>query len=283
MHFCGQMSPTATCGCAYHSRIRPETRGRVPEAERLARIKEITGADSKTGLIRIDTLDMGSFADRTGPGELALVRFLQMLDHIQFNSPEKSMHFPVNSDILKRLVVNHLGVIVGEGVAAAHSEQLIGIVTKKKLKSQSLCWITNRQQGKTTTISKFLAALLLMSPGTFRDRPCAGHPHSRARRSRRQPRVHLQHLARPRPGSAPRVQSDYRLGADRPAELGAHVPEGPRQRTPRLHLQQPRSQHRRREAEARRKLSWGCRTLRLCRRGRVRGAGVVDTVPRANI
>ena len=179
MHFCGQMSPTATCGCAYHSRVPPETRGRVPEAERLARIKEITGADSKTGLIRIDTLDMGSFADRTGPGELALVHFLQMLDHIQFNSPEKSMHFPVNSEILKRLVVNHLGVIVGEGVAASHSEQLIGIVTKKKLKSQSLCWVTNRQQGKTTTISKFLAALLLMSgrvvgpfvsPARFRSR-----------------------------------------------------------------------------------------------------------------
>jgi hypothetical protein len=165
MHFCGQVSPTATCGCAYHSRVPPETRGRVPEAERLARIKEITGADSKTGLIRIDTLDMGSFADRTGPGELALVHFLQMLDHIQFNSPEKSMHFPVNSEILKRLVVNHLGVIVGEGVAAAHSEQLIGIVTKKKLKSQSLCWVTNRQQGKTTTDLKVSRGAAADEPG----------------------------------------------------------------------------------------------------------------------
>lgn len=203
------MSPTATCGCAYHSRVPPETRGRVPEAERLARIKEITGADSKTGLIRIDTLDMGSFADRTGPGELALVHFLQMLDHIQFNSPEKSMHFPVNSEILKRLVVNHLGVIVGEGVAAAHSEQLIGIVTKKKLKSQSLCWVTNRQQGKTTTISKFLAALLLMSPGTSVDARPLGCLRSRAHRSRWKPRIHLQHLARSSPGSAPRSQSDY--------------------------------------------------------------------------
>jgi hypothetical protein len=208
------MSPTATCGCAYHSRVPPETRGRVPEAERLARIKEITGADSKTGLIRIDTLDMGSFADRTGPGELALVHFLQMLDHIQFNSPEKSMHFPVNSEILKRLVVNHLGVIVGEGVAASHSEQLIGIVTKKKLKSQSLCWVTNRQQGKTTTISKFLAALLLMSPGALWARllPRFALVHA-AGRSGGKPRLHLQHLARPRPGSAPRREGDYRLGA----------------------------------------------------------------------
>lgn len=165
MHFCGKVNPTVTCACEYHARTQPEARGRVPEAERIARIKEITGADSKTGLVRIDTLDMGSFADRTGPGELALVLFLRMLDHVQFNSPDKSMHFPVNSEILKRLVVNHLGVIVGEGVAAAHSEQLIGIVTKKKLKSQSLCWVTNRQQGKTTTMSKFLATLLLMSPG----------------------------------------------------------------------------------------------------------------------
>lgn len=165
MHFCGQLTPTATCGCEYHTRSKATERGRVPEAERLARIKEITGADSKAALIRIDTLDMGSFADRTGPGELALVHFMKMLDHIQFNAPDKGMNFPVNTSILKQLVVNHLGVIVGESVAAAHSEQLIGIVSKKKLRSGNLCWITNRQQGKTTTMSKFLATLLLMSPG----------------------------------------------------------------------------------------------------------------------
>lgn len=98
MHFCGQVSPTATCRCDYHTRARPGARGRVPEAERLARIKEITGADSKTGLIRIDTLDMGSHADHTGPGELALVLFLQMLDHVQYNSLDKAMHFPVNTE-----------------------------------------------------------------------------------------------------------------------------------------------------------------------------------------
>lgn len=102
MHFCGQLTPTATCGCEYHTRSATTERGRVPEAERLARIKEITGADSKAALIRIDTLDMGSFADRTGPGELALVHFLQMLDHVQFNAPDKAMNFPVNSQSQKR-------------------------------------------------------------------------------------------------------------------------------------------------------------------------------------
>lgn len=104
MHFCGQLTPTATCGCEYHTRSATTERGRVPEAERLARIKEITGADSKAALIRIDTLDMGSFADRTGPGELALVHFLQMLDHVQFNAPDKAMKFPVNSQSQKRRV-----------------------------------------------------------------------------------------------------------------------------------------------------------------------------------
>lgn len=56
------------------------------------------------------------------------------------------------SAVLKQLVVNHLGVIVGEGIAAAHSEQLIGIVSKKKLKSGNLCWITNRQQVSLGTL-----------------------------------------------------------------------------------------------------------------------------------
>jgi len=84
----------------------------------------------------------------------------------------------------RRLTVNHLGVIVGETIARERAEQLIPLITKNPYKSTNLCWITNRQQasrsfvrsfvwerqrltvsqGKTTTMSKFLACLLLCSP-----------------------------------------------------------------------------------------------------------------------
>lgn len=50
----------------------------------------------------IDKLDLDSFAkEKTAPGELALVKFLRMLDHICHDAPGKNLHFEPNADILR--------------------------------------------------------------------------------------------------------------------------------------------------------------------------------------
>ena len=50
----------------------------------------------------IDKLDLDSFAkEKTAPGELALVKFLRMLDHICHDAAGKNLHFEPNADILR--------------------------------------------------------------------------------------------------------------------------------------------------------------------------------------
>ena len=56
----------------------------------------------KNRFLPIDKLDLDSFAkEKTGPGELALVKFLRMLDHICHRAPGKNLHFEPNADILR--------------------------------------------------------------------------------------------------------------------------------------------------------------------------------------
>ena len=57
---------------------------------------------SHSRFLPIDKLDLDSFAkEKTAPGELALVKFLRMLDHICHDAPGKNLHFEPNADILR--------------------------------------------------------------------------------------------------------------------------------------------------------------------------------------
>lgn len=122
------------------------------------------GSKSSVGLNRIDTLESSKLAGDTVRGELKLLKFLTLLEFICYKTPYAAAHFGVNQAVLKKLVINHLPLIVGKEDAAANSQRLIAIVSGKQEKPASLIWVTNRQQGKTTTVSKFIAALMLASP-----------------------------------------------------------------------------------------------------------------------
>lgn len=122
------------------------------------------GTEASVGLQRIDVLSQASASVETIEGELKLLRFLALLDFISYRTPYSSAHFDVNQSVLTKLVVNHLPLIVGREAAARNTQRLVAVVSAKQLKPASLIWVTNRQQGKTTTIAKFLAALLLASP-----------------------------------------------------------------------------------------------------------------------
>ena len=97
----------------------------------------------------------------TKPGEQEVSRFLRLLDVIH-TVPWANKAFEVNNGILRQLMCGHLELIVGPEVAKAHGQRLRQLIDLDA-KDSHLVWVTNRQQGKTTTICKFLTALAVAS------------------------------------------------------------------------------------------------------------------------
>lgn len=152
------------CTCPFHA--EPDTEidpAEMPSTQHRVRKRSLMGAGDTIGLVRIDTLSASNEVS-AAPGEITLLRFLDLIDFISYKTPYSSSHFNVNQGVLRKLIVNHLPLIVGHEIAKTYSRRLVSIITHKQEKAGSLIWVTNRQQGKTTTVAKFIAALLLASP-----------------------------------------------------------------------------------------------------------------------
>ena len=94
------------------------------------------------------------------PGLSRLLTFLRLTD--TFRSFEwASARFDVNESVYMRLTAAHLHLIVGKEEAKEERTTLLRYLSQyENLETQqNLVWITNRQQGKTTTVSMFIAAL----------------------------------------------------------------------------------------------------------------------------
>lgn len=113
-----------------------------------------------------DTIDGIPCTDSSVPlGIRRLLRFLGVLELMV--TPRKKAKFFANEDILIQLIATHLRLIVGNEEFALHKTALYNILgsnNKNIARIQNVIWITNRQQGKTTTLSRFLAALSYLSP-----------------------------------------------------------------------------------------------------------------------
>jgi hypothetical protein len=92
---------------------------------------------------------------------LEFLRLARMFD----NAPWANHWFNVNHDIFVRLTASHLHLIVGPENAVAEKAQLLKLLSAyTKLDGCSnLVWVTNRQQGKTTTVGKFIALIAVAS------------------------------------------------------------------------------------------------------------------------
>lgn len=97
-----------------------------------------------------------------------LIRFLRLLDHLG-TAPWASSSFAANTEVMERLTASHLGLIVGCKPPPPELFRLIGGAAVSLERCENLIWITNRQQGKTTTMGRFIAALALQvqSGGTL--------------------------------------------------------------------------------------------------------------------
>jgi hypothetical protein len=82
------------------------------------------------------------------------------------DAPWANMQFSVNESITSRLIASHLPLIVGVNEWENEKASLYPIINAHEdlSNTQNVVWITNRQQGKTTTLAKFLAAMSFMSP-----------------------------------------------------------------------------------------------------------------------
>ena len=103
----------------------------------------------------------GAVKARLKPGAARVVRFIELLEEFS-HVPWANMKFEVNELMLRRLMHAHLPLIAGTYYddEKNHLEALVNSPDK----SGNVVWITNRQQGKTSTLSRFLAALTILSP-----------------------------------------------------------------------------------------------------------------------
>lgn len=92
--------------------------------------------------------------------EAKLVKFLRLIDHLG-NAPWASSMFDANTAVLNRLTASHIGLITGVDRPSPELYALIAGPDSGLERCENLVWITNRQQGKTTTMGKFIAALAM--------------------------------------------------------------------------------------------------------------------------
>lgn len=138
-----------------------------PEAARLIRIYERRG-DKKVTVDRPRLFQAGAFlkrrrlectparAENTGPAA-TLYKFLRLLRHME-RAPWANIQFSVNTDIISRLVASHLHLVIGKAAfKKCNRRDLYSSISSNVVLSdaaQNLVWITNRQNGKTSTLSR---------------------------------------------------------------------------------------------------------------------------------
>jgi hypothetical protein len=93
-----------------------------------------------------------------------LIRFIDVLKI--FTAPWAPVRFKENEEMLVYLTATHLKLITGKSEYKQHKTQLFSILGTDPdlVRKKNVIWITNRQQGKTSTLSKFLAVLSYLSP-----------------------------------------------------------------------------------------------------------------------
>lgn len=158
-----------TCGgeCGFHEWVR-SCKGDImcgvdsPDLHVALSMMAEKGGSAASGLRATGTYRKRQRILAYSVGVTRLLRFLRVARELS-SAPWANKQFVVNEQIFRRLTASHLAIIVGEPEAKAERGVLMRLlsVTEKLDTAQNLCWITNRQQGKTTTVGKFLACISL--------------------------------------------------------------------------------------------------------------------------
>ena len=162
------------CGCAFHAYVRHVGLEGVsaldhiglPEVKRRLTINPLEKTDGRDGLLRRTGAHVAkrvkrSLAVHGFDTHVARVsRMLRLIDHLG-TAPWANKYFDVNYSITMRLVAAHLQLI-SPGAPASVLHIIDPRISLEG--AQNLVWTTNRQQGKTSTLGRFIAALAICSP-----------------------------------------------------------------------------------------------------------------------
>lgn len=117
------------------------------------------GARVASGLVQNHMLlPVGNVSAELTPATRVL-RFMVLLKHLG-TAPWASGRFEANESVMLQLAAAHMALISHEERPSTKLFQLLGAAAGIEL-TQNVVWITNRQQGKTTLIGKFIAALAI--------------------------------------------------------------------------------------------------------------------------
>jgi len=170
----GIASPfVGVCPCLYHSYVRRLASGdtniliRISESHvrRLLTVNPPSHTAIGGSLRRVGSA-RPTFLRNVSAEQSALAmhttrvgRFVRLINHLN-TAPWANKYFDVNYDMTMRLAASHLNLI-----SPSAPTSLIRLISPDLLEgSQNLVWVTNRQQGKTTTLARFVAALAIASP-----------------------------------------------------------------------------------------------------------------------
>lgn len=98
-------------------------------------------------------------------GEKRLVTFLSILYYVCTENPFANEEFTPNDNIIKKLTATHLKHIVGHRNAEEYYDKYTKLIDQEIdfHRAKHLLWVTNRQQGKTETVAKFISTLMITS------------------------------------------------------------------------------------------------------------------------
>jgi hypothetical protein len=138
---------------------QPGVAAELPEAQRLYTLnaEEIEQSKHVVGFQCVHEFAEEKRKQSGQPGDVEVSRFLRLID-VMHQVPWASANFDHNHRIILQLTASHLELLVGKKVARAHGPRLRALIGQHT-KDSNLVWITNRQQGKTTSLAKFLACL----------------------------------------------------------------------------------------------------------------------------
>jgi hypothetical protein len=103
---------------------------------------------------------------QTGPqvkiGLRRTLRFISLITHLR-TAPWAAQRFGPNDKMVDRLIATHLRIIVGEAAYREERESIIALLDDTKdnemQNTENILWLTSRQNGKTTVLGLFAAAL----------------------------------------------------------------------------------------------------------------------------
>ena len=122
----------------------------VPAATRTVQIAFIGEKEATVAVGANEALFKRRRTIKSDDGAIRIAKFIKLLNLLS-SAPWAPLSFDINESMIKRLIASHIPLIVGNN---DNRSSLLPLIGPDLENAQNTVWVTNRQQGKTTTLSK---------------------------------------------------------------------------------------------------------------------------------